>query len=83
MALTIPQRIKARQMFFQLVPNSADAWGKTLLNDAVDAVIAWRDANGTSFNTALPVGFRGTGSTTDEKAAMLIAILAAERGLEL
>jgi hypothetical protein len=83
MALTNEQRIRAWQIFFRLTGSPADTWGKTLLSSTADAVVAWKDANAAAYNTALPVGFRGAGSTTDEKAAMLIAVLAAERGLEL
>ncbi len=53
------------------------AWGAVLKTEgraAVDAADDWVESNMTSFNSALPVGFR-TKASTLQKAQLLAAVL--------
>lgn len=54
---------------------------KAELQAAVNAADDWADANGASYNSALPVAFRNNASAS-QKALLLAAVIAARAGVE-
>lgn len=78
MALTNPQRIRARQQFVEevfMADGAAPcAFTKDDLLAAAQAIDGWIDANQASFNNALPEPFK-SGANASQKAALFMCIV--------